>query len=319
MRAFRRHWGPVGRRELEIKDADPFDKRIPTAPCAQRASVAQIRRTPTHAGNADEIGVSSWRHPGTRPAKTERIGTKLPTPERNSPHFSPHRSPPVRAPKPGPISGRTARILRSHARHIEQLGRRAVRDVIEIGRRLHDAKRRLGHGKFLCWIAHEFGWSERTAENFKRVYDLSLKSENFADLDLPLSALYLLAAPSTPSKALEQVARRVGYGNDVSVAEVKDIIAKSRRASPLRHSIAIPSSMPGMLAALTYLRGSARWHRSTPCAETSITAPGARTYLLIVASQFEARAKYRGKTHGRPVGTNHCKFLSSHPRVSDNG
>src|SRR5262249_5523827 len=42
---------------------------------------------------------------------------------------------------------------------------------------------------------------------------------------------------------------------------------------------AIPSSMPGMLAALMYLRGSARWHRSTPCAETSITAPGARTYL----------------------------------------
>jgi predicted phosphodiesterase len=36
--------------------------------------------------------------------------------------------------------------------------------------------------------------------------------------------------------------------------------------------------MPGMLAALTYLRGSARWRRSTPCAETSITAPGARTY-----------------------------------------
>src|SRR5262249_12402443 len=30
---------------------------------------------------------------------------------------------------------------------------------------------------------------------------------------------------------------------------------------------------------LTYLRGSARWHRSTPCAETSITAPGARASL----------------------------------------
>src|SRR5262249_55766995 len=25
------------------------------------------------------------------------------------------------------------------------------------------------------------------------------------------------------------------------------------------------------------------------------------------------------KTHGRPVGTNHCKFLSSHPRVPDHG
>src|SRR5262249_43525504 len=25
------------------------------------------------------------------------------------------------------------------------------------------------------------------------------------------------------------------------------------------------------------------------------------------------------KTHGRPAGTNHCKFLSSHPRVPDDG
>src|SRR5215510_3338209 len=37
------------------------------------------------------------------------------------------------------------------------------------------------------------------------------------------------------------------------------------------------------------------------------------------ASWLETRAKYRGKTHGRPVGTNHCKFLSSHPRVPDHG
>src|SRR5262249_52193129 len=28
-------------------------------------------------------------------------------------------------------------------------------------------------------------------------------------------------------------------------------------------------------------------------------------------------AKYRGKTHGRPVGTNHCKFRTSHPREPD--
>src|SRR5215831_18872759 len=33
----------------------------------------------------------------------------------------------------------------------------------------------------------------------------------------------------------------------------------------------------------------------------------------------ETRARYRGKTHGRPVVTNHCKFLSSHSRVPDDG
>src|SRR5262249_47396365 len=31
------------------------------------------------------------------------------------------------------------------------------------------------------------------------------------------------------------------------------------------------------------------------------------------------RAKYRGKPQGRPAGTNHCKFLSSHSRVPDDG
>jgi hypothetical protein len=132
------------------------------------------------------------------------------------------------------ISRNCARILRAHAREIQKLGRRAVRDVVEIGRRLSDAKRRVGHGKFLTWIAAEFGWSERSAENFMRLHELSLKSANFADLDLPLSALYLLAAPSTPDTALVAVAARAGKGNGLSVAEVKDIIINARRNSPLR-------------------------------------------------------------------------------------
>src|SRR5262245_8879545 len=36
-------------------------------------------------------------------------------------------------------------------------------------------------------------------------------------------------------------------------------------------------------------------------------------------SPVGTRAKYRGKTQRRPVGTNHCKFLSSYPRVPDDG
>ena len=43
------------------------------------------------------------------------------------------------------MSKRTAIILRSHARVIQRLGRRAVSDIVEIGRWLDDAKRRLGH------------------------------------------------------------------------------------------------------------------------------------------------------------------------------
>jgi hypothetical protein len=135
------------------------------------------------------------------------------------------------------LSARTARILRAHARHIQRLGRRVIGDVVEIGRRLTDAKRRLGHGKFLVWLAAEFGWSERTVENFMRVYDLQGKFANFADLHVPLSALYLLAAPSVPDQALFAVAARAGNGAGLSLDEVKEIIANSRRASPLRHMI----------------------------------------------------------------------------------
>jgi hypothetical protein len=137
------------------------------------------------------------------------------------------------------VSKRTARILRSHARHIQRLSRRAIGDVVEIGQRLTDAKRRLGHGRFLVWLAAEFGWSERTAENFMRVHNLQGKFANFADLNVPLSALYLLAAPSTPDQALFATAARAGDGAGLSLVEVKEIIANSRRASPIRRLVHI--------------------------------------------------------------------------------
>jgi hypothetical protein len=130
--------------------------------------------------------------------------------------------------KPAPYPARRAktsagtfRTLKHHAREIQRLGRRAIADIIEIGRRLQEAKALLGHGKFLTGVAAEFGWSERTAENFMRVYALHCKSAKFANLNLPLSAFYLLAAPSTPDLALEEVATRVGNGAGLSIAEVR--------------------------------------------------------------------------------------------------
>src|SRR5262245_24389369 len=88
-------------------------------------------------------------------------------------------------------------ILAEHAAEIRRLGKRVVEDVIQIGRRLSECKRIVGHGNWLPWLEREFRWTDDTALNFMRVYELS-KSRNFRDLSLPVSALYLLAAPSTP-------------------------------------------------------------------------------------------------------------------------
>lgn len=87
-------------------------------------------------------------------------------------------------------------MLAEHAAVIRALGKRVCGDIIEIGRRLTEAKRIAGHGGWLPWLKQEFGWTEMTATRFINVYDMS-KSNKLLDLSLPVSGLYLLAAPST--------------------------------------------------------------------------------------------------------------------------
>jgi Protein of unknown function (DUF3102) len=91
-------------------------------------------------------------------------------------------------------------ILVQHAEAIRVLGKRVVGDIIEIGQRLTDAKARCGHGNWLPWLEREFGWSEDTTLRFMQVAELS-KNRTVRDLEIPVSGLYLLAAPSTPEAA----------------------------------------------------------------------------------------------------------------------
>jgi DUF3102 family protein len=128
----------------------------------------------------------------------------------------------------GAISDNPA--LAGHADSIRALRKRAADDIIDIGRHLTEAKKIAGHGNWLPWLDREFGWTDDTARNFMRVYDLS-KTERVRDLNLPLRALYLIAAPSTPEAAREEVIDRAQTGEKVSVGETKHII-EQHKASP---------------------------------------------------------------------------------------
>jgi len=119
------------------------------------------------------------------------------------------------------------RILAKHAAAICRLGKRVVADVIEIGRLLTECKLICGHGNWLPWLDREFGWTDDTALNFMRVYELS-KSRNFRDLSLPLSGLYLLAAPSTPQEARDEIIERAQAGEKIPVVEAKRIIEHAK-------------------------------------------------------------------------------------------
>jgi hypothetical protein len=63
-------------------------------------------------------------------------------------------------------------VVQQRTGEIKGLMKRAAQDVIEIGQKLLDVKRRIEHGKFLRWLESEFDWSERTARNFMSVAEV---------------------------------------------------------------------------------------------------------------------------------------------------
>jgi hypothetical protein len=140
------------------------------------------------------------------------------------------------------------KILAEHAVAIRALGKQAVENVVEIGRRLTECRALLKQdGKWRAWLKDEFGWVESSSRNFINVYELS-KSEGakFAHADLPLSSLYLLAAPSTPVEARDEIVERTQAGETIPVAKVKRIIKDSK--SRARASSKTGKSKPSQVA-----------------------------------------------------------------------
>jgi Protein of unknown function (DUF3102) len=127
------------------------------------------------------------------------------------------------------------------ASDIKLRGKRAAFDIVEIGRALVEAKALCGHGNWLPWLEREFGWTVQTARNFMRVYD-RVKSKNFLNLDLPVSALYQLAAPSTPPVALDIAIERTEAGEKLSGAEGKKVVHEAKSKSSPRPLVEKPSA-----------------------------------------------------------------------------
>jgi hypothetical protein len=111
---------------------------------------------------------------------------------------------------------------------------------------LIEAKALVGHG------------SERTARHYMGISELA-KTANFADLEpLDISSLYLLAAPSTPECARDEVAERVRGGERPAYNEIRHIV-QATKSTPLCLPLApiIGESRPFVQAVF---RPFANWH-----------------------------------------------------------
>lgn len=105
--------------------------------------------------------------------------------------------------------------------------RRATEDILVIGQRLAVVRQYIPHGQWTSWIETEFGMADETARQFIRVAT-RFTDKSLIIRDLKPTALYMLAAPSTPDDAITQVEALITNGHTPTVAETKQIITTVR-------------------------------------------------------------------------------------------
>lgn len=129
--------------------------------------------------------------------------------------------------------------VRNAADRIRERVKKTVEDIVEVGNDLLAVKEALPHGQFLPWIKAEFGWGERTAQNFMSVAE-QFKSAKIADLPIQPSAAYLLAAPSVPDEARQKAVEKAEAGEEITFATAKEIVAEARKKKRPRRQKTIP-------------------------------------------------------------------------------
>lgn len=128
-----------------------------------------------------------------------------------------------------PLPAETQERLDGITRQIHERHRSQIEAIIATGKDLHTVKEMLPHGDFMTWLQNEFGWSQKTANNYMNAAD------QFADKvqtiqKLAPTAVYALAAPSTPERTRAKIVKRLDAGEEVETAEVKKIVKKARQA-----------------------------------------------------------------------------------------
>ncbi|MDJ0728410.1 MAG: DUF3102 domain-containing protein [Crocosphaera sp.] len=114
-------------------------------------------------------------------------------------------------------------IIQQRTYEIKNLIRRTASNLIDIGQKLHEVKKLLGHGHFGHWLKTEFNWSVATATKMMQASQ-RFKNVNFTNLNFSASAIYLLAAPSTPTAARQEAITKAQQGQAITYTLAKQIV-----------------------------------------------------------------------------------------------
>lgn len=145
------------------------------------------------------------------------------------------------------LDSEISQFVQQRTGEIRALMKRTAQDIIEIGQKLVGVKQKLGHGRFLDWIEAEFEWSYPTAARFIQVANCFSKEDQI-DKFAP-SALYLLAAPSTPQTARSEAISLAEAGEHITYTTAKAIKQKHSPlpAKPKSEPVSQPQLIPTLV------------------------------------------------------------------------
>lgn len=165
------------------------------------------------------------------------------------------------------LDAETRIVVQQTTREIRDRVRRAATDVLEIGERLIDVRARIGDGLFAGWLTAEFDWSRAAAYRFISVAERFTGQASQIETFAP-SALYLLAAPSTPDEARAEALARAENGERVGHKEAQQIVAAHKPAPPLTPEPAPETFTPEQIAGFAReFLGRLDFHEAAPFVE----------------------------------------------------
>lgn len=103
---------------------------------------------------------------------------------------------------------------------------RQITEVVASSKLLLTVKAALPHGTFGKWLVAEFGWTERTAQNYMRAAE-TYGSNTKCVSDLPLKTIYQLQAPTVPESVKADVFSMAERGERPPEVAVKTMIAEA--------------------------------------------------------------------------------------------
>lgn len=127
------------------------------------------------------------------------------------------------------LDSETRIVVQQRTGEIRELMRNTAENIMRVGEKLLEVQVKLGNGQFDSWLQTEFDWSRRTAYNFISVHKRFRGRADFAQIDVATSALYLLAAPSTPDSAVDEILERAEVGEQITHSAAKQTVTDHKR------------------------------------------------------------------------------------------